>query len=58
MADLKGRASLMKAVEQGDIETVRALIEAGADVNAQDSRGWVSADVELYGLGMLNMYDL
>ena len=31
--------ALMEAVEQGDVGAVRALIEAGADVNAQDSRG-------------------
>ena len=35
----KMKASLIDAVEQRNVEAIRALIEAGADVNARDSDG-------------------
>src|SRR5271157_1133937 len=34
--------TLIDAAEIGDVKTVRALIKAGADVNARDKHGWTA----------------
>ena len=35
-----GRTPLHRALEQGHLETARALLEAGADINITDDGGW------------------
>lgn len=37
--DASGLKALERAVDQGDLSSVRALVQAGADVNAKDSTG-------------------
>ena len=39
MRDDRGNPLLFEAVQQGDLEIVRILVEAGADVNSKDSSG-------------------
>ena len=39
LADFKGQTPLMLAADHGDVQVVRALLDAGADVNAQDYLG-------------------
>lgn len=40
--DTTGRTPLMEAAFGGHIHTVEALLELGADVNAQDRDGWTA----------------
>jgi len=40
--DEEGKTPLMAAAGRGDLEAVRALLAAGADVNAADSRGFTA----------------
>lgn len=40
--DDEGRTPLMAAAGRGDLEAVRALLAAGADVNAADARGFTA----------------
>ncbi|KAJ3108990.1 hypothetical protein HDU96_007363 [Phlyctochytrium bullatum] len=39
-ADRSGRTPIFKYASFGDVETVKALIGAGADVNVRDNAGW------------------
>ncbi|MFC0273911.1 M48 family metallopeptidase [Metabacillus herbersteinensis] len=49
----KDTTQLMLAASEGDIEKAQQLIEAGADVNAQDADGWTA----LHFAVMWNLYD-
>lgn len=37
---LAGKPNIVTAAEKGDLETVRALIHQGVDVNVKDGEGW------------------
>ncbi|MCH9624919.1 MAG: hypothetical protein S4CHLAM123_00810 [Chlamydiales bacterium] len=42
--DVYGRTSLMRAVADKKINEIISLINQGADIEAQDDRGWTSLD--------------
>jgi ankyrin repeat protein len=38
-SDVEGRTALMLGTYEGEIEIIKLLVEAGADVNARDNKG-------------------
>jgi ankyrin repeat protein len=45
---ITGTRALMIAAAQGHVDTVRALLDAGADVNAADVTGWTPLHAAAY----------
>ena len=42
MADVNGETPLMIAARTGSVGSLRALLQAGAQIAAQDSEGWTA----------------
>ncbi|HPG58643.1 MAG TPA: ankyrin repeat domain-containing protein, partial [Candidatus Wallbacteria bacterium] len=45
LADEKGFSPLMRAAETGHLETVKLLVESGADIRRRGPRGETAADI-------------